>query len=162
MTKRKRSDSAAGLTEIVQGALSGPPDAPAGVRISEAVRPFWELVTTAKAKRAWTKNDLVVAAEVARCMYRLERISEYLEDNLTLTLAGTGGGDDRDTKDLEKLADTLAKRIRLLSAHLQIHPDATQGKSREQTKQNRAHHQAERIAEDPNELDSLIPGLNPQ
>ena len=157
MSRRKRSDSAAGATEIVQGALSGPPNPPAGVTISEAVQPFWELVTVAKAKRSWTKNDLVVAAEVARCMYRLERISEYLEENITLTLAGTGGDDDRDTKDLEKLADTLAKRIRLLSAHLQIHPEATQGKSREQVKQNQQHKEATEYSA--GEGDGLIPGL---
>lgn len=162
MTKRKRSDSAAGLTEIVQGALSGAPNPPAGVKISEAVRPFWELVTTAKAKRAWTKNDLVMAAEVARCMYRLEEISAYLEANLSLTLAGTGGDDDRDTKDLEKLADTLAKRIRLLSAHLQIHPEATQGKSREQVKQNEQHKEAADYGNGEGADDGLIPGLTVQ
>lgn len=160
MSRRKRSDSAAGATEIVQGALSGPPSPPAGVTISEAVQPFWELVVTAKAKRSWNKNDLVVAAEVARCMYRLERISEYLEENITLTLAGTGGDDDRDTKDLEKLADTLAKRIRLLSAHLQIHPEATQGKSREQVKQNQQHKEATEYSA--GEGDGLIPGLTVQ
>lgn len=93
-------------------------------------------------------------------MYRLERISEYLEENITLTLAGTGGDDDRDTKDLEKLADTLAKRIRLLSAYLQIHPEATQGKSREQVKQNQQHKEATEYSA--GEGDGLIPGLTVQ
>ena len=145
MTKRKRSDSAAGHTEIVRGALSGAPKPPAGVTISEAVQPFWELVTTAKAKRAWTKNDLVMAAEVARCMYRLEVISAELERLLPLTLVG--GEDAPDAKEMERLADTLAKRVRLLSAHLQIHSEATQGKSHKQVKQNEAHQQAAGYAE---------------
>lgn len=143
MTKRKRSDSAAGHTDIVRGALSGAPKPPKGVTISEAVRPFWELVTTAKAKRAWTANDLVVAAEVARCMHRLEVVSAQLEavyaDPLDINL---------DTiKELEKLADQLAKRVRMLSAHIQIHAEATQGKSREQVKQNEVHQQAAGYAE---------------
>lgn len=139
MTKRKRSDSASGHSEIARGALSGAPKPPAGVTISEAVKPFWELVTTAKAKRAWTKNDLVMAAEIARCMYRLEVISAELERLLPLTLAGDEEAPD--TKEMERLADTLAKRVRLLSAHLQIHAEATQGKSREQAKQNQTHHE---------------------
>ena len=143
MTKRKRSDSAAGHTDIVRGALSGAPKPPKGVTISEAVRPFWELVTMAKAKRAWTANDLVVAAEVARCMQRLEVVSAQLEavyaDPLDINL---------DTvKELEKLADQLAKRVRMLSAHIQIHAEATQGKSREQVKQNEVHQQAAGYAE---------------
>lgn len=142
MTKRKRSDSAAGRTEIIQGALSGAPKPPEGVTISEAVQPFWELVTTAKAKRAWTKNDLVMAAEVARCMYRLERISGELEKNMDLALLPSDEEQPFDAKELEKRADMLAKRVRMLSAHLQIHAEATQGKSREQVEQNNAHRQA--------------------
>lgn len=156
MSRRKRSDSAAGATEIVQGALSGPPNPPAGVSISESVQPFWELVTTAKAKRSWTKNDLVVAAEVARCMYRLEKVSAHLEKNIAVSLSGEGA----DTKEQERLADTLAKRIRLLSAYLQIHPEATQGKSREQVKQNQQHKEATEYSA--GEGDGLIPGLTVQ
>lgn len=157
MSRRKRSDSAAGVTDIVQGALSGAPKAPAGVTISEAVKPFWELVTTAKAKRAWTKNDLVIAAEVARCMYRLEVISAELEKYLTLSLIPSleeGEEEMFDAKEMEKRADMLAKRIRMLSAHLQIHAEATQGKSREQAKQNQAHQQATDYME--SEGDDLI------
>lgn len=156
MARRKRSDSAAGTTDIVQGALSGAPRPPAGVTISEAVQPFWELVTTAKAKRAWTKNDLVMAAEVARCMYRLERISAELEKNMAIGLLPPD--DDEpvfDAKEVEKRADMLAKRIRLLSAHLQIHAEATQGKSREQAEQNKVHRQAAEFSES-SEDESLL------
>lgn len=155
MTKRKRSDSAAGTTEIVQGALSGAPKPPAGVTISDAVQPFWELVTTAKAKRAWTKNDLVMAAEVARCMYRLECISAELEKNMALALLPGDEEQPFDAKELEKRADMLAKRVRMLSAHLQIHAEATQGKSREQTEQNKTHRQAAEFSE-AEEADSLL------
>ena len=48
---------------------------------------------------------------------------------------------------MEKLADTLSKRIKMLSTHLQIHTEATQGKSREQVKQNQAHREARDFAE---------------
>lgn len=143
MAKRQRSDSAAGAVRIAQDAQSGAPEPPKGVIISEAVQPFWEIVTTAKAKRAWTKNDLVMAAEVARCMYRLERVSAQLEEYMALSLLPDDERDGPDTKEMEKLADTLAKRIRMLSAHLQIHSEATQGKSREQVKQNQAHKDAQ-------------------
>jgi hypothetical protein len=92
MAKRTRIDSAKGSTDIMKDALSGAPKPPAGVNISAAVFPFWEIVTTAK----------------------------------------------------------------LLSAHLQIHTEATQGKSREQVEQNKAHRGAQEFADKP-EADDLIP-----
>ena len=49
---------------------------------------------------------------------------------------------DIDIIQLEKLADLLAKRVRLLSAHLQVHPEATQGKSGMQVKQNQKNQEA--------------------
>jgi hypothetical protein len=174
MAKRTRIDSAKGSTDIMKDALSGAPKPPAGVNISAAVFPFWEIVTTAKAKRAWTGNDLVLAADIARCMYRLEVVSSQLETYLFTSLVGpeikAEAGevavdakiDDKNdaeipnTKEMERLADTLSKRIKLLSAHLQIHTEATQGKSREQVEQNKAHRGAQEFADKP-EADDLIP-----
>jgi hypothetical protein len=159
MAKRTRIDSAKGSTDIMKDALSGAPKPPAGVNISAAVFPFWEIVTTAKAKRAWTGNDLVLAADIARCMYRLEVVSSQLETYMAYSLVGADIEADKeipDTKEMEKLADTLSKRIKLLSAHLQIHTEATQGKSREQVEQNKAHRGAQEFADKP-EADDLIP-----
>ena len=153
MTRRKRVDTADGEKEIMKDALSGAPKPPKGVKISKDVMPFWELVTTAKAKRAWTGNDLVLAADVARCMYRLEKISEQLETYLCYSLLTDDMQQEGkkegvpETKEMEKLADTLSKRIKMLSTHLQIHTEATQGKSREQVKQNQAHREARDFAE---------------
>lgn len=134
MKRRNRTDSAAGRTEITQGAISGAPKPPKGIKISKGVKPFWDLVTTAKAKRAWTDSDLVLAAEVARCMYRLELVSQELEEN--------AAAPSIDVKAIEQRADMLAKRVKMLNTHLQIHPEATQGKSHKQVKQNEAHRDA--------------------
>tara|TARA_R110002153_G_scaffold154427_2_gene306476 strand:- start:10365 stop:10856 length:492 start_codon:yes stop_codon:yes gene_type:complete len=158
MAKRTRIDSAKGSTEIMKDALSGAPNPPNGVNISAAVLPFWEIVTTAKAKRAWTRNDLVLAADIARSMYRLEVVSVQLETYLAYSLVGADIDPDAeipDTKEMEKLADTLSKRIKLLSAHLQIHTEATQGKSREQVEQNKAHRGAQEFADSPKPSDLI-------
>lgn len=160
MAKRQRVDSAKGVTEIMKDALSGAPVPPKGVKITKAVLPFWEIVTTAKAKRAWTGNDLVLAADVARCMYRLEVVSGQLEKYLSYSLVGDDLDADKeipDTKEMEKLADTLSKRIKMLSAHLQIHTEATQGKSREQVAQNKTHRDAKAFSDSDNSKDDLIP-----
>ena len=159
MAKRTRADSTKGSTDIMKDALSGAPKPPKGVNISEAVFPFWEIVTTAKAKRAWTGNDLVLAADIARCMYRLEVVSNQLETYLSYSLVGADIEDDAeipDTKKMETLADTLSKRIKLLSAHLQIHTEATQGKSREQVPQNKSHQEAKEFSDLERSDDDLI------
>jgi hypothetical protein len=164
MNRRKRCDSIEGEQQIFQDVKSGPPLPPPGVEISEAVRPFWVSVTMSKAKRAWTPNDLVSAAELARCMFRLEFVSRQIEASISLlTLRPDEDLEGVDIIQLEKLADLLAKRIRLLSAHLQVHPEATQGKSMKQVEQNRKNSAAiEAMRGGADSLDALIPGINPQ
>jgi len=162
--RRKRCDSIEGEQQIFQDVLSGPPNPPVGVEISEGVKPFWDTVTMSKAKRAWTPNDLVSAAELARCMFRLEFVSRQIERSMSLlTLEPDEDQEGIDIIQLEKLADLLAKRVRLLSAHLQVHPEATQGKSMKQVQQNQKTQEAMgAIAGKSDDLDSLIPGINPQ
>lgn len=139
MSRRKRIDGMAGRTEIVQGAISGPPAPPTGVTISKEVQPFWEIVTMAKAKRAWTQNDLVVAADIAKGMCRLEKIHAHLE---TMPVYSDDPEESKEIEKIEKRADLIAKRIRILSSHVQIHSDATQGKTEKQREQNKMHHEA--------------------
>ena len=162
--RRQRCDSIEGEQQIFKDALSGAPLPPAGVELSEGVMPFWESVTMSKAKRAWTPNDLVTASELARCMFRLEFVSRQIELSMSLlTLEPDDDLEGIDIIQLEKLADLLAKRVRLLSAHLQVHPEATQGKSGMQVKQNQKSQSAvAAVNGGADALDSLIPGLNPQ
>lgn len=145
MARRKRTDSAAGQAEIFDGALSGPPNPPQGVTISKEVEPYWLIVVSSKAKRAWCDSDLVVAADIARTMWRLEKISMVLSSysgKVTSTKSTHKHLLDKDYINLEKMADTLSKRVRFLSSHLQIHPQATQGSPAKQAKQNDEHRKA--------------------
>lgn len=162
--RRTRTDSAEFKQQLFSDVLAGAPKPPPGVEISREVMPFWENVTMSKAKRAWTANDLVTAAELARCMYRLEFVSRQIERHITLlTIEPDSESEGVDIIQLERLADTLAKRIRLLAAHLQVHPEATQGKSHRQVSQNKEQSiTIDAIAGSSQSLDSLIPGLNPQ
>jgi hypothetical protein len=106
MTKRKRVDSAEGMGEILGGAYEGAHVPPECLDISHEVWPFWELVTTAKAKRGWTRNDLILAGDVARCMYRLECLSRELE-----AAYRTPECNRSELEKIEKTADLLAKEF---------------------------------------------------
>lgn len=150
MARRLRSDSVSGRTEIVQGAIGGAPRPPKGVGLSNEVKPFWNLVTQSKAKRAWTEHDLVLAADVARSMHRLEVLAEKLDRLYDEVIDEPSSPEEvvlhearmKAIKEWEKISDATAKRVRMLSVHLQIHPEATQGKAGMQRAQNQTHHEA--------------------
>ena len=80
MTKRKtRSDSAAAAIEAMVNAASPLPNIPNHVRLNESHLPFWEGILRARAKSEWIETDLVVAAQLARTQYDIEKESFELE-----------------------------------------------------------------------------------
>lgn len=81
MTKRKtRSDSAAAAIDAMVSASMPLPDVPAHVRLETAHMPFWEGIIRARARSEWIETDLIVAAQLARCQYDIERESKLLDD----------------------------------------------------------------------------------
>lgn len=155
-TKRQRSDSAAGQQSIASDAFKGPLEPPACVQISPEERPFWDIIVKGKARRSWTGQDLVMAADLARVNFQIEKYSAELREEPPV-VAGAMGGMVVNPK--QKVVDTLVKRARLISAYLQIHPEATQGKARDQRDQNETHQNAQDYAEGKGGDDGLIPGL---
>lgn len=156
MAKRKRTDSVAGQQEVMEGALNPFIEPPEHLRVTQDIRPFWDVIIKGKAKRAWLDQDLVVAAELAGIHYQMVHLRGEITSNPAVL------GDPEHP--IHKLLDMVAKRGRMLAAHLQIHPEATQGKSREQTKQNQAHQEATPKAEPNSNGDTggLIPGTTIQ
>lgn len=133
-TKRQRIDTEKGAKQIYEDALKGPLDPPAGINLGDGVRPFWDKLVMAKARRAWTEPDLLMLVELARNLYRTEKLSlEILNEPEVFEMES---GPKVNPK--SKLIDELVKRARLIMVMLQIHPEATQGKSGMQVKQNKA------------------------
>ena len=80
MTNRKtRSDSAAAAIEAMVGAATPFPEIPKHVRLQEKHIPFWEGILRARAMSEWIETDLVVAAQLARTQYDIEKESAELE-----------------------------------------------------------------------------------
>ena len=151
MTKRTRTDSQKGAQEIFSDAQMPPLDPPLEIDLGLGVRPYWDKLVSAKARRAWTDPDLLMLVELARNLYRTEKLSaEMLNEDEILELES---GPKVNPK--SKLIDELVKRARIIMVMLQIHPEATQGKSREQVKQNQAHQTSAEVAKK-SEDDSLL------
>jgi hypothetical protein len=136
MTRRQRIDTAKGAKEIYDGAKKTI-DPPLGIELGLGVRPYWDKLVKAKAGRSWRDQDLLMLVELSRNLYRTEKLSREIlsEDEVIETAQGLKANPK------SGIVDQLVKRARMIFVTLQIHPEATQGKAREQVKQNTAHAQ---------------------
>lgn len=70
--KRTRSDSAASAVKAMLNAAKEDLRPPGHVRLRNGDEPFWVGVVRARARDEWTETDLVVAAQLARCLHDIE------------------------------------------------------------------------------------------
>jgi hypothetical protein len=131
---RHISDTVKGAQEIISGAFATI-NPPIGVDLGDGVRPYWDKLVKAKAGRAWNHQDLLMLVKLSRNLFRTERLSFQMltEDEII----ETGQGLKANPK--SGLLDQLVKPARLIMIYLQVHPEATQGKARDQVSQNPAH-----------------------
>lgn len=153
MAKRQRSDSVTGAVNSMSGA-SKEIAVPDWVNIPDSAMEFWRSITKARAASRWNDSDLENAAELARTKARIEKLNRELEVESDIIK------NDRGTlvvNPKHSLLETLTRRMVALSRVLQVHAEATQGKSREQVKSNKAQREASDALEKTSD-DDLIAG----
>ena len=152
MSRRNRTDSEKGMKEIYEGALKKI-DPPLGIDLGEGVRPYWEKLVKAKSGRAWLDQDLILLVELSRNLFITEKLSKEMltEDPVFIQENGSPKANPK-----LGIIDQNVKRARMIYAMLQIHPEATQGKSHRQVDQNEKHANALN-ATNQKEDDGLIP-----
>lgn len=143
--RQTRSDSAEAAVRAAQNAAEGPPDPPGHVSIPDEVRPFWDALMRNRPRHRWNEADLSTAAILARAQYDVERLQGEI------SLEGDMVGDKVNPK--HGLVDKLGRRIMSLSRLLHVHPEATEGRARDQGNALEAEREAEA------EHDPLIPTL---
>jgi hypothetical protein len=89
--KRTRADSAASAVKAMVDAAKGDLQPPAHVKLREGDQPFWVGVVRARARDEWSEADLVVAAQLARCLHDIEK------EQAALDVEGTVVENDRKT-----------------------------------------------------------------
>lgn len=85
--KQKRiraSDTASGAISAMLDASLDLPSVPKHVKLRDGDLPFWNDVLRARARSEWSDADLVVAAQLARCMADIEREQELLDTEGTI------------------------------------------------------------------------------
>jgi hypothetical protein len=148
MTKKHRTDTIKGALQTMDGALNGV-DVPGWVNVPEDAMSFWRSITGARAVDRWTDSDLEAAAELARTKANIERLNIEVreEGDVIINQKGTPIVNPK-----HNLLETLTRRMVALSRMLQVHAEATQGKSREQVKANKAQQGAKQSIESADDL----------
>lgn len=122
--RQPRSDSTTTAVQAAQNAAQGPLELPAHVTLPDGALPFWEALVRNRPRHKWNTADLATAAMLARAQYDVERHERAIADEGDLI---EGALNPR-----LALVDKLGRRIMSLARLLHVHPEATQGRAREQ------------------------------
>lgn len=119
MTRRTtRADSATAAVDAFRSVALGVIEPPETVKLREIDRPVWDSIVRARAREEWGEVDLHHAANLARCLSDVERISaEIAKDGDVLT-------NDRGTQIVNPkhaLLETLSRRSVALTRLLHLH-----------------------------------------
>lgn len=143
MTDRKsRSDSTSFQAEIM--GKVGQKILPADyLRVPEGAMKFWDDIIATKVE--WSKVDLMLAANMARCCHDIEREAFVLEceGSVMTNQKGTPVMNPRHT-----VLEQLSRRQAALAQKLQVHAQATQGEPENNRKKNAAKRGADQMYED--------------
>ena len=110
--RQTRSDSAAAAVQAAQNAAQGPLNPPAHVTLPAGALPFWGALVANRPRHKWNDADLATAALLAVSQWQAVELMADIEQ--------------------APLVDKLGRRIAMLSRLLHVHPEATQGRAREQ------------------------------
>lgn len=79
MAKRAPSNTVDSQIRAMVNAAAPEFEPPAHVRLREKDRPFWSSIMASRARDEWSKNDFIVAAQLARCQADIETESEIVD-----------------------------------------------------------------------------------
>lgn len=144
---KDRKDTSLEATRAMLEALKGK-QPPKHVQLRPKDKPFWKDIINARAE--WTDIDLVLAANLARCMADIEDNQKYLdaEGNVIMNQRGTPVMNPRFA-----ILEQLSRRSVCLAAKLQVHAAATIGESKLSRGKNT---EKRKTLENLNEDDDLI------
>jgi hypothetical protein len=139
MARKQRTDTVKGALSAMAGATAKPLDPPAHIKLRSQDKPYWNSIVSARARDRWNDADLEIAGNLARCKSDIERLQKEIdkEGDIITNERGTPIVNPR-----HNLLEVLSRRSVALSRMLQVHAEATQGKSRDQVKTNKAQEKA--------------------
>jgi hypothetical protein len=89
-TNRRHADKITAAIQAMQNAAAPDLLPPAQCKLRDGDGPFWQGIIRARARDQWTENDLVVAAQLARCQADIEREQQQLDAESAVVENGRG------------------------------------------------------------------------
>ena len=143
--RKRRADSSAAAVVAAQNAALGIIDPPAHIDFPASALPYWTAIVRNRPRDRWNDLDLTNAAELAMLHDDMARLRALIRCQ--------GDIDDGKPHAAHRLLDTAGRRSIALSRLLHVHPEATEGRSRDAGNALSNERQAEA------EKDPLIPTL---
>lgn len=122
--RQRRSDSATAAVKATQNAALGPHDPPAHIKLPKSAMPYWISIMGARARDRWLPIDLANAAELAMLYDDMARLRGTIRKQGDMLENGN-------PHPAHRLLDTAGRRAIALSRMLHVHPEATEGRSRD-------------------------------
>lgn len=88
--RRQRSDSAAAAIRAAQNAVAPPLQPPSMKQLSESEMVLFADIMLCRARDDWKESDLYFAADLARCLYDLDREQQKLRGEDSVLQVGEG------------------------------------------------------------------------
>lgn len=142
MARKQRTDTTKGAVVSMASALAKPIQPPKHVHLRKKDKLFWNSIVNTRARERWTAPDLELAAALARAKSDIERLQKEIdaEGDVIPNERGTLVANPK-----HALLETISRRVIALTKSLQVHAEATQGKSRDQVKANKAQSEAKGV-----------------
>lgn len=122
--RNRRSDSATAAVKAAQNAAMDSHEPPAHVDFPDSALPYWQNIMRARARDRWLPIDLDNAAELAMTQCDMARLRAVLRIEGDVMENGK-------PHPAHKLLDSAVRRAIALSRLLHVHPEATEGRSRD-------------------------------
>ena len=144
--RKRRADSSAAAVVAAQNAALGIIDPPTHIDFPASALPYWTAIVRNRPRDRWNDLDLTNAAELAMLHDDMARLRGLIRRQGDVD-------DDGKPHAAHRLLDTAGRRSIALSRLLHVHPEATEGRSRDAGNALANERQAEA------ERDPLIPTL---
>ncbi|MCC8618915.1 hypothetical protein [Xanthomonas vesicatoria] len=148
-TRNRRSDSVTAAVLAAKNVAAGGLQPPSHIEFPQEAWPHWAAIIGNRARDRWNDLDLINAAELAMIHADIARLRALVRKEGD-TIAGGK------VHPAHKLLDTAGRRAIALSRMLHVHPEATEGRSRDAGNALNLQRQAEKAATN---SDPLIPRL---
>lgn len=139
--------------KAAQAAALGDIEPPPDVFLRDFDMPHWARVVRARARAEWTEVELVIAANLSRCLGDIERISRDLAEQPDTVLSSRG---TPVPNPLFAILEQLSRRVMALQRALQMQASASERREK-QGPARAAERNARAAKESLQDEDDLIP-----